>query len=86
MKLKHLESYSLGLDLEEFKGFILNILRWLKMNNLLGLTRTEMKVSYMGTCITGKALEWFRTFRSPGPILDLGDAQGLQKIFLHTCK
>jgi hypothetical protein len=31
-KLKHPEPYSGGSDLEEFKGFIANILRWLKMN------------------------------------------------------
>jgi hypothetical protein len=38
MKLKHLEPYSGVSDLEEFEGFIANILRWLKMNYLLGPT------------------------------------------------
>jgi hypothetical protein len=55
VKLKHPESYSGGTDLEEFKGFIANILRWLKMNYLLGPTSTEWQVSYLGTCLTGEA-------------------------------
>jgi hypothetical protein len=38
VKLKHPEPYSGGSDLEEFEGFIANILRWLKMNYLLGQT------------------------------------------------
>ena len=56
---KLLESYSRGSDLEEFKGFIANILRWLKMNYLLGPTSTDLQVSYLGTCLTGEAQEWF---------------------------
>jgi hypothetical protein len=59
VKLKHPEPYSGGSDLEEFEGFIANILRWLKMNYLLGPTRTEFQVSYLGTCLTGEAQEWF---------------------------
>jgi hypothetical protein len=42
MKLKHPEPYSGGSDLQEFKGFIANILRWLKMNYLLGPTSMEL--------------------------------------------
>jgi hypothetical protein len=59
MKLKHLEPYSGGSDLEEFKGFVANILRWLKMNYLLTPTSIELQVSYMGTCLTGEAQEWY---------------------------
>jgi hypothetical protein len=59
VNLKHPESYSAGSDLEEFEGFIANILRWLKMNYLLGPTSTELQVSYLGTCLTGEAQEWF---------------------------
>jgi hypothetical protein len=59
VKLKHLEAYSGGSDLKEFEGFVGNILRWLRMNYLLGLTSMELQVSYMGTCLTGKAQEWF---------------------------
>jgi hypothetical protein len=59
VKLKHPESYSGGSDLEQFEGFIANILRWLKMNYLLGPTSTELQVSYLGTCLNGEAQEWF---------------------------
>jgi hypothetical protein len=57
VKLKHPEAYSRGTDLEEFEGFIANILRWLKMNCLLRLTSIDLQVSYMGTCLTGEAQE-----------------------------
>jgi hypothetical protein len=59
VKLKHPEPYSGGSDIEEFEGFIANILRWLKMNYLLGPTSTDLQVSYLGTCLTGEAQEWF---------------------------
>ena len=59
VKLAHLETYMGGSDLEEFEVFIAGILRWLKMNNLLGPISTNMQVSYLGTCLTGKAQEWF---------------------------
>ena len=38
VKLDHPETYTGGSDLEEFKVFIAGILRWLKMNCLLGET------------------------------------------------
>jgi hypothetical protein len=59
MKLKHPELYSRGSDLEEFEGFVANILRWLKMNYLLAPTSIELQVSYMGTCLTGEVQEWY---------------------------
>jgi hypothetical protein len=43
VKLKHLEPYSGGSDLEEFEGFIANILRWLKMNYLLEPTSVDLQ-------------------------------------------
>jgi hypothetical protein len=55
VKLKHPESHSGGSELKEFEGFIANILRWLKMNYLLGPTSTDFQVSYLGTCLTGEA-------------------------------
>ena len=48
-----------GSDLKEFKVFIAGILRWLKMNCLLGETSVEMQVNYLGTHLTGEAQEWF---------------------------
>ena len=46
-------------DLEEFKVFIAGILRWLKMNCLLGETSVKMQVNYLGTRLTDEAQEWF---------------------------
>ena len=59
IKLDHPETYAGGSDLEEFEVFIASILRWLKMNCLLGETSIEMQVDYLGTCLTGKVQEWF---------------------------
>ena len=58
IKLDHPETYVGGSDLE-FEVFIAGILRWLKMNCLLGETSVEMQVDYLGTCLTGKVQEWF---------------------------
>jgi hypothetical protein len=58
-KLKHLQAYSRGLDLKEFKDLVANVLRWLKMHYLLGPTSMDLQVNYMHTCLTGKAQEWF---------------------------
>ena len=59
IKLDHPETYAGGSDLKEFEVFIAGILRWLKMNCLLGETSTDMQVDYLGTRLTGKAQEWF---------------------------
>ena len=59
IKLDHPETYAGGSDLKEFKVFIAGILRWLKMNCLLGETSIDMQVDYLGTRLTGKAQEWF---------------------------
>ena len=42
VKLDHPETYTGGSDLEEFKVFIAGILRWLKINCLLGETSIDM--------------------------------------------
>jgi hypothetical protein len=89
MNLKHLEPYSGGSDLEEFEGFVANILRWLKMNYLLRLTSIELQVSYMGTFLTGEAQEWYHRNMEcfdchvQDWTLEMV-VQGLQKHFLHT--
>jgi hypothetical protein len=89
VKLKHPEPYSRGSDLKEFEGFIANILRWLKMNYLLGPTSTDLQVSYLGTCLTGEAQEWFHQniehFDRQVRDWTLESViQGLQKRFLYT--
>ena len=56
VKLDHPEKCP---DLEESEVFIAGILRWLKMNYLLGEVSTDMQVDYLGTHLTGEAQEWF---------------------------
>jgi hypothetical protein len=100
VKLKHPEPYSGGSDLNEFEGFIANILRWLKsfianilrwlkMNYLLGPTSTDFQVSYLGTSLTGKGQEWFHQnvecFNRQVRNWTLETViQGPQKRFLHS--
>ena len=57
VELDHPETYTGGSDLEEFKVFVAGILRWLKMNCLLGETSIDMQVDYLGTHLTGKVQE-----------------------------
>jgi hypothetical protein len=59
------------------------------MNYLLGQTSMELQVRYMGTCLTGKAQEWFHRnieyFDCQVRDWTLDTVvQGLQKQFLHT--
>ena len=89
VKLDHPETYMGGSDLKDFEVFIAGILRWLKMNCLLGETSVKMQVDYLGTCLTGEAQEWF--YRNVERFdcqvhewtLEMV-AQGLQRRFLHT--
>ena len=89
VKLDHPETYVGGSDLEGFEFFIAGILRWLKMNCLLGEASIDMQVDYLGTRLTGEVQEWF--YRN----VEWYDrqvhkwtletvVQGLQKRFLHT--
>ena len=57
IKLDHPETYAGSSDLEEFEVFVAGILRWLKMNCLLGETSIDMQVDYLGTHLTGEAQE-----------------------------
>ena len=89
MKLDHPETYAGDSDLEEFKVFIAGILRWLKMNCLLGETSIEMQVNYLGTRLTGEAQKWFYSnverFDCQVREWTLETvAQRLQRRFLHT--
>ena len=89
VKLVHPETYSGGSDLEEFETFVAGILRWVKMNCLLGSTSIEMQVDYVRTHLTGEAQEWFLQniphFNHPVCDWNLEMVmQGLQKRFLNT--
>ena len=59
IKLDHPETYAGGSDLKEFKVSVAGILRWLKMNCLLGEMCIDMQVNYLGTHLTGEVQEWF---------------------------
>ena len=59
VKLDHPEIYTGSSDLEEFEVFVAGILRWLKMNCLLGEASIDMQVDYLCTCLTGEVQEWF---------------------------
>ena len=78
-----------GSDLEEFKVFIAGILRWLKMNSLLGETSVDMQVNYLGTHLMGEVQEWFyrNVERFDCQVCEWTletVVQGLQRRFLHT--
>ena len=57
IKLDHPETYAGSSGLKEFEVFIAGILRWLKMDCLLGETSIEMQVDYLGTRLTGDVQE-----------------------------
>ena len=59
IKLDHPNTYAGGSDLKEFEVFVAGILRWLKMNCLLGEASTDMQANYLGTHPTGEVQEWF---------------------------
>ena len=46
-------------DLKVFETFIAGILRWLKLNGLLGEDNTDFQVEYLGMRLKGDALEWY---------------------------
>jgi hypothetical protein len=45
--------------LKDFKDFIFNILRWLKLNRMLGAASGEWRLMLLGTCLTSEAQEWY---------------------------
>ena len=89
VKLDHPETYMGGSDLKEFEVFVAGILRWLRMNCLLGETSIEMQVDYIGTHLTGEAQEWlYRNVEQfDHQVCDWTletVVQRLQRRFLHT--
>jgi len=47
IKIPHPAKHAGGADLEEFETFMVNILRWLSMNKLLGTTSTQIQIDYL---------------------------------------
>ena len=83
------EEYSGSPDLEVYETFITGILRWLRLNGLLGEDNANFQVEYLGTRLKGDALEWYtrNVKRHDQPIRDWSleaVIEGLQKHFLNT--
>ena len=75
VKLDHPETYAGGSDLEEFEVFIAGILRWLKMNCLLGETSVEILPRHLPYRWGARmVLQKCRTIWLPGPWVDLGNS------------
>jgi hypothetical protein len=51
--------YTGSAKLEVFEVFIFNIPYWLKLNRRLGAASGEWQLMLLGTCLTGKAQEWY---------------------------
>jgi len=61
VKIPHPEPYAGEPDLEHFEVFVAGILQWLSMNLLLGSSDkcTLVQLRFLGTRLTGDALEWY---------------------------
>ena len=53
------EQYSGSSDLEVYEIFITGILRWLRLNGLLGEDNADFQVEYLRTKLKGDTLEWY---------------------------
>ena len=83
------KEYSGSPDLEVFETFIARILRWLKLNGLLGEDNANFQVEYLGTRLKGDAFEWYtrNVKRHDRPMKNWSleaVIKGLQKHFLNT--
>ena len=82
------EEYSGSSDLEVYEMFITGILRWLRLDGLLGVKYTKTQVQCLDTRLKGNASEWFtRNIECPNrPIRDWSlelVIEGLQKQLLN---
>ena len=83
------EEYLGSPDLEVYETFVTGILRWLRLNGLLGEDNADFQVEYLGKRLKGDALEWYtrNVKRHDQPIKDWSleaVIEGLQKCFLNT--
>ena len=53
------EEYSGSSDLKVYKTFVTGILRWLRLNGLLGENNADFHVEYLRTRLKGAVLEWY---------------------------
>jgi hypothetical protein len=62
--------YSGSTKLKDFEVFLFNILRWLKLNGMLGAASSEWQLMLLGTCLTSEAQEWYmRNVESPTQVI-----------------
>ncbi|KIJ54773.1 hypothetical protein M422DRAFT_240860 [Sphaerobolus stellatus SS14] len=66
------DKYSGEQSFEALETFVKGLLRWLDMHSMLGPDAYKYQVSFLGTRLEGKALEWFDKMVEPG----LGRGQG----------
>ena len=53
------EEYLGSPGLEVYETFVTGILRWLRLNGLLGEDNADFQVEYLGTRLKGDVLEWY---------------------------
>jgi hypothetical protein len=53
------DSYTSSTKLEDFEIFISSMLRWLKLNCMLGTAGQDWQLTILGMCLTSKAQEWY---------------------------
>jgi hypothetical protein len=53
------DSYSGSAKLEDFEIFVSSMLRWLKLNCMLGIASQDWQLTVLGTCLTGEVQEWY---------------------------
>jgi hypothetical protein len=89
VKIPPPECYTGSAKLEDFEDFVSSMLRWLKVNGLLGAASSEWQLTFLGTHLEGEAQEWFmRNVESPTRVIQSWDLEaviiGLQRRFLPT--
>jgi hypothetical protein len=59
VKLPLPEPYNGAPDLEVLETWVTSLLRWMRLNNLLGESLNDLRLSIMGQCLKDKAAAWF---------------------------
>jgi hypothetical protein len=53
------DPYSGSTKLKDFEMFVTSMLRWLKLNCMLGMAGQDWQLTVLGTRLTGEAQEWY---------------------------
>jgi hypothetical protein len=89
VKIPPPECYTGSDKLEDFEVFISSMLRWLKINGLLGAASRDWQLTVLGTRLEGEAQEWYmQNIESPTRAIQVWTLEtavvGLQRRFLPT--